>query len=149
MKIFIFTLLLLMGRPSFAQSVYGRYMQPVKTVLARMNGSASFEKVCDLMRLGHGFRYKTEGLYVATAPAITEAMQSGDCKAKALWLAAELNDTSVCFVVGMLHSNSKTNHAWLVWRGQWILDCTNTRWPIPISDIHTGRDYIPVLELER
>ncbi len=127
---------------------YDRYMSPVKQVLAHLDGqSPSMNRVRQLMSEGRNFRYSFTDPYVAATPEMTAATRSGDCKAKSLWLASQLNDPSVRFVIGRARCTSKVSHAWLMWKSEgrwWILDCTNTSDPIPADRINPGREYIPL-----
>jgi hypothetical protein len=131
---------------------YDSYMQPVKRVLGSLHStSPSLDRVNVLMREGLSFRYSYTEPYVAATPATTAATRKGDCKAKALWLANEMGDANVRFVVGKAHRNSKLSHAWLMWEheGQWlILDPTNTSRPIP-ADRVSQNDYIPLFSWAR
>ncbi|MEA3197210.1 MAG: hypothetical protein QOF32_1262 [Gammaproteobacteria bacterium] len=125
---------------------YDRYMQPVKNVLTHLSGDdASLDKVRDLMHIGRNFRYSFTDPYVAATPERTAAIRAGDCKAKALWLADQLNDESVRFVIGKARSSSRISHAWLMWQHDsrwWILDCTNNREPVPADRVSSSQ-YIP------
>jgi hypothetical protein len=126
---------------------YDAYMQPVKRVLGTLDhASADMVRVKELMREGLRFRYSYTEPYVAASPEQTAATKKGDCKAKALWLANEMGDQNVRFVVGKAHRNSKLSHAWLLWQHEgrfWILDPTNTSMPIP-TDRVSKNDYIPL-----
>jgi hypothetical protein len=128
---------------------YERYMTPVKAVLSHVNGapaSASMDTVRQLMRTGRHFRYSFDTPYIASMPSVTEARQAGDCKDKALWLASQINDSSVRFVIGKARSSSRMSHAWLYWKDNnskwWILDCTNTARPIAADSV-SRNSYIP------
>lgn len=127
---------------------YDRYMSPVKQVLTHLNGmNPTMDKVRQLMSQGRGFRYSFTDPYTAAMPAVTASMHAGDCKAKSLWLASQLNDPSVRYVIGKARSTSRISHAWLMWKNEgrwWILDCTNTREPIPADRINPAREYIPL-----
>lgn len=127
---------------------YDRYMSPVKQVLAHLNGtSPSMDKVRQLMSMGRSFRYSFTDPYTAAMPAVTAATHAGDCKAKSLWLASQLNDPSVRYVIGKARSSSRISHAWLMWKNEgrwWILDCTNFREPIPADRINPAKEYIPL-----
>ena len=125
---------------------YDRYMTPVKNVLIQLGrDEASMERVRELMRVGRNSRYSFTTPYTAATPETTAATHAGDCKAKALWLADQLNDSSVRFVIGKARSSSRISHAWLMWQHDsrwWILDCTNMREPIPADRVSTS-EYIP------
>ena len=69
---------------------------------------------------------------------MTAAKRAGDCKAKSLWLAHEMNDPSVRYVIGKARRSSKISHAWLMWQNEgqwWILDPTNNPKPIPAASV--------------
>ena len=126
---------------------YDRYMNPVKRVLTHLDGeSPSLDRVRELMHEGRSFRYSFTEPYLAASPEVTAATRSGDCKAKAIWLANQLNDPNVRFVIGKARVNSRISHAWLMWQHDsqwWILDCTNMREPVP-ADRVSSREYIPL-----
>jgi len=126
---------------------YDPYISPVKEVLTHLNGQgATMDQVRHLMIVGRNFRYSFTDPYVPAMPDVTATKHAGDCKAKALWLASQLNDPSVRFVIGRAHSNSKVSHAWLMWQSEgrwWILDCTLKSAPIPADHINPTREYIP------
>ncbi len=134
-----------LGLPADA-TPYDPYMSPVKEVLTHLSSDdASMERVRSLMREGRAFRYSFTSPYVAATPDVTATTRSGDCKAKALWLADELNDQSVRFVIGKARRSSRMSHAWLMWQHDnrwWILDCTNNSFPIP-ADRVSSNQYIP------
>ena len=139
---------LALGLPASA-TPYDPYMSPVKLVLTHLNHLAtednSMDRVRSLMREGRGFRYSFTSPYVAATPAVTAMTRAGDCKAKALWLADQLNDESVRFVIGKAHRTSQMSHAWLMWQHNnrwWILDCTNNWDPIPADRVSSSQ-YIP------
>ena len=136
-----------LGSPT-ASTPYDRYLSPVKHVLTQLDGKEdSLKHVCQLMRVGRHFRYTYTTPYTAASPEVTAATHAGDCKAKALWLAAQLNDSSVRFVIGKARAESTINHAWLLWTQDashtWILDCTNCSEPILAERADTSREYIP------
>jgi hypothetical protein len=121
-------------------------MSPVKQVLTHLSSDdASMDQVRKLMHEGRGFRYSFTSPYVAATPEETAATRAGDCKAKALWLADQLNDKSVRFVIGKARRSSQMAHAWLIWQHEnrwWILDCTNNWDPIPADRVSSSQ-YIP------
>lgn len=121
------------------QTPYDQYMRPVSTVLHRLNGrSPSFDQVAAYVRQGFAFRYVYDAPYVATMPDVTEAKRAGDCKAKSLWLAWQMNDPNVRYVIGKARRTSRISHAWLMWkhnRNWWILDPTNSPNPILASNV--------------
>lgn len=133
---------------------YDRYLSPVKQVLTHLNGQnpPTMDQVRKLMVEGRRFRYSFTDPYTAATPEQTAATRSGDCKAKALWLASQLNDPSVRFVIGRASKDSKVSHAWLMWKSEgkwWILDCTLTYAPIPADHINPDRQYIPLYSYSR
>jgi hypothetical protein len=134
-----------LGFPA-AETPYDPYMSPVKQVLTHLtNEENSMARVRHLMHVGRAFRYSFTSPYVAATPDVTAATRAGDCKAKALWLADELNDSSVRFVIGKARRTSQMSHAWLLWEHAnrwWILDCTNNWEPIPADRVSSSQ-YIP------
>lgn len=134
-----------LGSPA-AATPYDPYMTPVKQVLTHLAGDqASMDQVRRLMHEGRAFRYSFTSPYVAATPDVTAATRAGDCKAKALWLANQLNDESVRFVIGKARRTSQMSHAWLLWEHDsrwWILDCTNNWEPIPADRVSSSQ-YIP------
>jgi len=131
---------------------YDRYISPVKSVLNRLDGGRpDLNRVSQLMHEGRSFRYIFTNPYVASAPEVTASRHSGDCKDKALWLARQLNDPSVRFVIGKARSTSKISHAWLLWENNsrwYILDCTNLREPLPVDQV-SAHEYIPYYSFTR
>ncbi len=113
---------------------YERFMQPVKQVLADLDGRESdFTRVRRLLKIGRSFRYSFSEPYIAASPERTAALRAGDCKAKSLWLIDQLNDQSVRYVIGKARINSAMSHAWVMWNDGslwWILDPTNKREPV-------------------
>src|ERR1700694_5469600 len=80
---------------------YDPYMSPVKHVLTQLGTvDNSLDRVRQLMHVGRAFRYSFTSPYVAATPNVTATTRAGDCKAKALWLADQLNDSHVRFVIG-------------------------------------------------
>jgi len=134
-----------LGFPA-SDTPYDPYMSPVKQVLTHLsNEDSSMDRVRQLMHEGRAFRYSFTSPYLAATPAVTETTRAGDCKAKALWLADQLNDASVRFVIGKARRTSQMSHAWLLWEHAnrwWILDCTNNWDPIP-ADRVSSNQYIP------
>ena len=131
---------------------YDPYMRPVKEVLVGLHGSAArIDDVKNYMRTSHSFRYSFTEPYIAQLPAVTANLKSGDCKAKSLWLADQLDDRNVRFVIGKATRASKISHAWLMWNDGsrwWVLDPTNQRAPIPADS--TSRDeYIPLYSYDK
>ncbi len=134
-----------LGSPA-SDTPYDPYMSPVKQVLTHLSSEeAPMDRVRRLMREGREFRYSFTSPYVAATPDVTESTRAGDCKAKALWLADQLNDESVRFVIGKARRTSQMSHAWLLWQHEnqwWILDCTNNWYPIPADRVSSSQ-YIP------
>lgn len=131
---------------------YDRYISPVKSVLTHLDGSRpDLNRVSQLMHEGRSFRYSFTNPYVASAPDVTASRRCGDCKDKALWLASQLNDPSVRFVIGKARATSKISHAWLLWQNNshwYILDCTNMREPIAVEKV-SSKEYIPYYSFAR
>ena len=140
-----------LGFPA-SDTPYDPYMTPVKQVLTHLtNEEASMQRVKQLMREGRAFRYSFTSPYVAATPDVTAATRSGDCKAKALWLADQLNDQSIRFVIGKARRTSQMSHAWLLWQhaNRWyILDCTNNYYPVP-ADRVSSNQYIPYYSFDK
>ena len=160
MKVFLFAIALLasqlsglsrsgldldLGLPASA-TPYDPYMSPVRQVLTHLtNEENSMDRVRQLMHTGRAFRYSFTSPYVAATPDVTATTRAGDCKAKALWLADQLNDQSVRFVIGKARRSSQMSHAWLLWQHDnrwWILDCTDNWDPIPADRVSINQ-YIP------
>ncbi len=134
-----------LGFPASA-TPYDPYMTPVEQVLTHLTSEEnSMDRVRHLMHQGRSFRYSFTSPYVAATPDVTATTRAGDCKAKALWLADQLNDASVRFVIGKARQTSQMSHAWLLWQHNnrwWILDCTNNWDPIPADRVSSSQ-YIP------
>ena len=137
---------------STSSTPYDPYMRPVKQVLVALHGSnARIDDVKNFMRTSHSFRYSFTEPYVAQLPAVTANLKAGDCKAKSLWLADQLDDRNVRFVIGKATSTSKISHAWLMWNDGsrwWVLDPTNKRDPIP-ADSTSRNEYIPLYSYDK
>src|SRR5687768_7677757 len=131
MRTHFFALLLLLGAHLSATAAsldlgydagstpYDRYMRPVRQVLGNLEGdSASMTRVKGLMKEGRRFRYVFDNPYTAAYPAETAAVRAGDCKDKALWLADQMKDENVRFVVGKVSRDSKLSHAWILWQNE-------------------------------
>jgi len=135
-----------LGSPT-SRTPYDQYLGPLWSVFGRLSGKADMATAAQLMRQGHGFRYSYNKVqpYVPQTPEETEAMKSGDCKAKSLWLASKLNDRGVRFVIGKAKQGESMSHAWLVWNGPegWlILDAT--MYSSPLSPDRVSRtEFIP------
>jgi hypothetical protein len=134
-----------LGSPA-SNTPYDPYMSPVKQVLTHLQSEDnSMDRVRHLMHEGRSFRYSFTSPYVAATPNVTAATHAGDCKAKALWLADQLNDQTVRFVIGKARRSSQMSHAWLIWQHEnrwYILDCTNNWDPVP-ADRVSSNQYIP------
>ena len=132
---------------SAGSTPYDPYLHPVKQVLGSLQGShASLDRVKELMRTGRSFRYSFTEPYTAQLPAVTARTRTGDCKAKSLWLADQLGDRNVRYVIGKATRTSKISHAWLMWNDGsrwWVLDPTNTSRPIA-AESTSKNDYIPL-----
>ena len=130
---------------------YDRYMGTVQRVITNLNEhTASMATACELMQQGRSFRYWMTDPYRAQAPAVTAARQSGDCKAKALWIYDRLGDPRAYYVIGKLHRGSSTSHAWVYWHNEgrwWILDPTARHQPLP-ADAASPSNYVPYLFLQ-
>ena len=125
---------------------YDPYRAPVDAVMGHLTGpSPSFASVSRWMKQGYGFRYSFDTPYLAQMPSVTAAKHSGDCKAKSLWLASQMNDANnLRYVIGKARRTSKISHAWLMWKNEgrwWILDPTNVSQPIPADSVGAD-DYI-------
>ncbi len=126
---------------------YDRYMSPVKQVLGSLRGQTNdLKRAQSLLSTGRNFRYSFTDPYTAAMPAVTARTQTGDCKAKSLWLMDQLGDSNVRYVIGKARSSSKISHAWLMWNDGstwWILDPTNANRPIA-ADSTSRSEYIPL-----
>jgi hypothetical protein len=140
-----------LGAPA-TSTPYDPYMRPVKTVLRSLSGETpSMKRVCGLMREGRSFRYSFTEPYVAESPSVTASRKAGDCKAKSLWLCAQLGDQNLRYVIGKSRLGAKLSHAWVMWKADgkwWILDCTNTSRPILAESISSS-EYIPLFSFDR
>ena len=120
-----------------ARTPYDPYFGPVFSVMGGTDSTHPSldymrEKLKEARRMPH--RYDPDRPYVPQSPNVTERVRGGDCKAKALWLARELNDSNARFVVGKYRGSPARSHAWLLWSdGQkwWVLDPTFYDRPIP------------------
>ena len=134
-----------LGSPA-SGTPYDPYMTPVRQVLTHLGKTDEpMDRVRQLMHTGRAFRYSFTSPYVAATPEQTAATRAGDCKAKALWLADQLNDDSVRFVIGKARRTSQMSHAWLLWNHEnrwYILDCTNNWEPVPADRVSSSQ-YIP------
>lgn len=136
-----------LGSPT-ARTPYDQYLGPMWDVLRSLGGNQpDMGTVEQLVREGRAFHYvfKKEQPYVPQTPAETEATKSGDCKAKALWLASKMGSRNVRFVIGKASVERNVNHAWLIWEGPqgWlILDATMFGKPLQ-PDRLSPTDYVP------
>ena len=126
---------------------YDRYMSPVKQVLGTLRGQTTdMKRVQSLLSTGRNFRYAFTDPYTAALPSVTARTQTGDCKAKSLWLMDQLGDSHVRYVIGKARATSKISHAWVMWNdgsAWWILDPTNASRPIA-ADSTSRKEYIPL-----
>ena len=126
---------------------YDRYMSPVKQVLGSLHGQTNdMKRAQSLLSVGRNFRYSFTDPYTAALPSVTARTQTGDCKAKSLWLMDQLGDSNVRYVIGKARSTSKISHAWVMWNDGstwWILDPTNANRPIA-ADSTSRSEYIPL-----
>lgn len=127
-----------LGRRS-ARTPYDPYFGAVISVMNGLNASpANDQEVREKLRHAHRMRhlYDPDRPYIPQRPSVTERNGVGDCKAKALWLAQELNDSRTRFVVGRYRGSPARSHAWLMWsngESWWILDPTFYGQPVPLS----------------
>lgn len=135
-----------LGTPS-AGTPYEAYSGPVKQVLNRLPGQkADMNTVKTALKTGYSFRYSFTTPYLAQSPETTAQTRTGDCKAKSLWLISQLGDRNVRYVIGKARSNSKINHAWVMWNDGgkwWILDPTNVSRPIAADSVGKS-EFIPL-----
>ena len=135
-----------LGTPA-GDTPYDRYMSPVKQVLGTLHSQTTdLKRVQNLLTVGRNFRYSFTDPYTAALPAVTARTQTGDCKAKSLWLMDQLGDSHVRYVIGKARATSKISHAWVMWNdgnSWWILDPTNANRPIA-ADSTPRNEYIPL-----
>ena len=136
-----------LGSPT-SRTPYDPYLGPMWSVLKSIGGGhPDLATVEQWVAEGRAFRYvfkKTEP-YTPQTPDVTESTKSGDCKAKALWLAHKIDSSRVRFVVGKAKAVSNMNHAWLIWEGPegWlILDATMYSRPL-VPDTLSPSQFIP------
>jgi hypothetical protein len=131
---------------------YDPYMGTVRAVFSSLDEhDATMVDACQLVREGRRFRYTATDPYRAQPPSVTESKQSGDCKAKALWLYEHLGDSSALYVIGKMDRRSRTSHAWVYWPygGRWwILDPTDRFTPIAADSVSASR-YVPYYSYSR
>lgn len=132
---------------STSRTPYDSYLSPVRTVFGSMRGEGvSMERVAALVRQGRDFKYAHTEPYYPAAPEQTAARRRGDCKDKALWLIAQMQDPSARFVIGKLKRGDRVSHAWVTWQheGQWwILDCTINSKPLRAESVGENA-YVPL-----
>ena len=115
---------------------YDRPFGTMRQVYSRFEGGdPSISDVRAALRTAHRFRYYFDWSdpYTPQLPAVTEAREQGDCKAKSLWLAEKMGTRKARYVVGKARLNSKMAHVWLMWPygGRWLLlDPVNSPEPI-------------------
>ena len=135
-----------MGFPA-GYTPYDRYMSPVRQVLCSLHRhTTDLNRVQSLLSVGRNFRYSYTDPYTAALPSVTARTQTGDCKAKSLWLMDQLGDSNMRYVIGKARATSKISHAWLMWNdgsSWWILDPTNASRPIPAESARRD-EYIPL-----
>lgn len=135
-----------MGSPA-GYTPYDRYMSPVRQVLCSLHRhTTDLNRVQSLLSVGRNFRYSYTDPYTAALPSVTARTQTGDCKAKSLWLMDQLGDSNMRYVIGKARATSKISHAWLMWNdgsSWWILDPTNASRPIPAESARRD-EYIPL-----
>ncbi|MFA6338648.1 MAG: hypothetical protein WCW87_01135 [Candidatus Paceibacterota bacterium] len=118
---------------------YDPYMGNARKVIKSVNGAApSWDKIVSLTRQAYKIRYSFDpkiNPYTPQSPQETERLQSGDCKAKSLWLIQKLNYPGAKFCIGkMTRSSPGMSHAWveIQYNGRKVvLDPTN--YPDPQS----------------
>lgn len=130
-----------LGKPT-SSTPYDRYLGPMRATMNSLGSNhPDLSLVKQYVRAGRSFRYEMKTAYVPQTPAETEATQSGDCKAKSLWVAHKMNDRTLRFVIGRARAVSGMSHAWLLWNGPqgWmILDPTNYSSPISVNRVGPG-----------
>jgi hypothetical protein len=137
-------------RPDFqaAATAYDGYMKrPVEEVLGQTaSAKPGMGDVKHWLGEDYRFRYVMRDPVTPSSPAVTEATRAGDCKDKALWLAAKMSDPAdLVFVIGRARANSRINHAWLAWASggyTWILDPTNCPYPLRADRLRRS-EYLP------
>jgi hypothetical protein len=136
-----------LGTPT-SRTPYDPYLTPMWTVLRNARGGQpDIATVEQLVRQGRSFRYvfKKDQPYTPQTPDVTESTRSGDCKAKAVWLASKMNSGKVRYVIGKAKMGANISHAWLIWEGPegWlILDATNFSRPLSPQRV-SPREFVP------
>ena len=100
---------------------------------------SKYRRVEEYLKTAYNFQYKSEkrGSDYWQLPDETEALKTGDCEDKAIWLYSKLLDDglpNVRLVIGKENKDSEEFHAWVAWdRGGkiYILD--------PTADSHIWR----------
>jgi hypothetical protein len=135
-----------LGKP-VQSTPYDKYLGPMRDVLGRLGANhPTMPLVNGWVREGRGFRYSFTEPYVPQLPEVTERLRAGDCKAKSLWLANEMNDRTVRFVVGKYTRSAEMSHAWLLWenQGRWyVLDATMKSSAIDLANV-SENDWVPL-----
>jgi hypothetical protein len=137
-----------LGSPA-ARTPYDQYLGPMWAVMHGLgSGNPSIGRVEELVRQAAEFRYvyAKNQPYIPQSPRVTGATGSGDCKAKALWLAAKMRSSKVRFVIGKASWFHSRNHAWLMWKGPsgWlILDPSHHSRPLSPQQVSAGQ-FIPL-----
>ena len=135
-----------LGRPT-SSTPYDRYLGPVRTTMSELGTNhPPMDVVRQYVRTGRSFRYYMRDPYVPQTPDETEATRAGDCKAKSLWVAHKMDDTTLHFIVGKARAESGMNHAWLLWKdptGWWILDATKFNMPLEVARLGPS-EFIPL-----
>ena len=154
--ILLLSLLSLTGHIAFAAVDVGRqtsatpfdkYMGPVRAVHARSgSNSPTLDEVRADFRTARRFQYYFNAAepYIPQSPAVTEARQQGDCKAKSVWLASKMLDRNTRYVVGKAKLGSKISHAWLLWPngGEWLFLDPTMEGDVISADQVAGRKLI-------
>jgi hypothetical protein len=123
------------GSP-ISHTPYDRWLGPMWQVMHGLGGGEpSIGRVEELVRQASEFQYAytSDHTYVPQTPRLTESTGTGDCKAKALWLAARMRSSSVRYVIGKANLSDHISHAWLMWKapqGWLILDPSNYSQPL-------------------
>ena len=136
-----------LGSPT-GHTPYDQYLGPMWGVMHHLGGAQpDVDTVDKLVGEGRAFRYSynKEQPYIPQTPDVTESTHSGDCKAKALWLASKMGTRNVRFVIGKASASRPINHAWLIWEspeGWLILDATMLSRPLAPEHCSSA-EYIP------
>jgi hypothetical protein len=134
---------------STSRTPYDSYFGPVFAVLGHLSGSQPDPaQVDEWVREGRAFRYSYNQSqpYNPQLPEQTEAIKSGDCKAKSLWLAKKMDTRKVRYVVGKAKRGAAQGHVWLIWQspeGWLILDATLFSRPLDPTRV-SQNEFIPI-----